>query len=203
MAAFASSPRTDWVLVTGQPGCGKTTAVKALVAALQRRGAKVRGFYTDEVLGRGSRVGFDVVTVPDGARGVLSRKGLAGPKCGAYGVDVEAFERLALPTLAGDEVYVLDEIGRMELKSAAFAERVEALLGVAQHHELGRRRYCEPSSPDIVKETRRPTTPRHQHDTTPAQVNVHWLAPGQVAGYLLEFFALLGNPGWFYRELST
>ena len=128
---FASSPKTDWVLVTGQPGCGKTTAVKALVAALQEQNCSVRGFYTDEVLGAGGRTGFDVVTVPDRESGVLSRKGGAGPKCGRYAVDVDAFERLALPTLDdddGDVVYVLDEIGRMELKSEAFAARVEALL---------------------------------------------------------------------------
>lgn len=130
---FASSPETDWVLVTGQPGCGKTTAVKALVAALREQKCEVRGFYTEEVLGaREKRTGFDVVTVPEHRTGVLSRKGGAGPKCGQYAVDVDAFERLALPTLGddanGDVVYVLDEIGRMELRSAAFAGRVEALL---------------------------------------------------------------------------
>ncbi len=78
--------------------------------------------------------GFDVVTVPDGQRGVLSRKGgpAGQPKTGQYSVDVEAFEALALPTLANDDdtsvVYILDEIGRMELHSHAFASRVQALL---------------------------------------------------------------------------
>ena len=72
------------------------------------------------------------MSVPDGRRGPLARKGAAGPKVGQYGVDVEGFERLALPTLDVDDdddtIYVLDEIGRMELKSEAFATRVEALL---------------------------------------------------------------------------
>jgi nucleoside-triphosphatase THEP1 len=99
--------------------------------------------------------GFDVVTVPDGQRGeqiekfddgilefivgvimagILSRKGgpAGQPKTGQYSVDVAAFEELALPTLADDEdestVYILDEIGRMELHSSAFASRVAALL---------------------------------------------------------------------------
>ena len=48
-------------------------------------------------------------------------------------MDVTSFEKLALPSLADEDdpstVYILDEIGRMELHSAAFASRVEAMLG--------------------------------------------------------------------------
>ena len=135
MATFATHSDTDWILLTGQPGCGKTTAVKRLSEALARDGVQLRGFVTEEVLVGGKRVGFDVVTIPDRKRGILSRKGgpAAHPKTGQYSVDVASFEKLALPTIeppAGQEdvVLVLDEIGRMELHSAAFAARVEELL---------------------------------------------------------------------------
>ena len=135
MATFATHSDTDWILLTGQPGCGKTTAVKRLSEALARDGVKLRGFVTEEVLVGGKRVGFDVVTIPDGKRGILSRKGgpAAHPKTGQYSVDVASFEKLALPTIAPpagqeDVVLALDEIGRMELHSAAFAARVEELL---------------------------------------------------------------------------
>ena len=124
-----------WTLVTGQPGSGKTTLVRTVCDALSARGHRLRGFYTDEVCDRsGVRIGFDVVTIPDGRRGVLSRKqGLpaAWPKVGQYTVDVAAFEALALPTLAtpsAGTMVVVDEIGRMELRSEAFRRAIEELL---------------------------------------------------------------------------
>ena len=91
--------------MTGQPGSGKTTAVKKLVNFLQSHGKECRGFYTDEVLDpkTKSRIGFDVVTVPDGKRGILSRKAGFGlqtkHKTGLYFVDVNSFEAIALPSL--------------------------------------------------------------------------------------------------------
>ena len=157
----------EWILVTGQPGSGKTTAVKKLVDFLHSRGQRCKGFYTDEVLDpkTKSRIGFDVVTVPDGKRGILSRKAGYGVqtkyKTGQYFVDADSFEAMALPSLEKNEVstpktaskkqklnkssrrsddinktgedddtiLVLDEIGRMELHSTAFSDRVRDLLG--------------------------------------------------------------------------
>lgn len=133
--------KIDWILVTGQPGCGKTTAVRRMVDLLQSHGVPCQGFYTDEVLSKQShqRIGFDVVTVPDQKRGVLARQeGLkSNYKTGKYYVDVDSFESLALPTLKGgtvDTVYVLDEIGRMELHSKIFAEDVREM--VKRHGKL-------------------------------------------------------------------
>jgi nucleoside-triphosphatase len=138
---------TDWILVTGQPGCGKTTAVTKMVKLLQAKGMDCRGFYTEEVRVGSNRIGFDVVTVssqqPQEQRGILARsEGLPSsfPKTGKYRVDVASFEKLALPSLAviPDDnnhkekkkpiVYVLDEIGRMELHSKKFPDHVRQML---------------------------------------------------------------------------
>ena len=56
------------------PGVGKTTLCRKAYEVLKDKGIKVQGFYTEEVRNsqKGSRVGFDVVTL-DGQRGPLAR----------------------------------------------------------------------------------------------------------------------------------
>ena len=118
------------VLVEARPGAGKTTAVVRLADRLRSAGLSLAGFLTEEIRERRLRVGFRIETF-DGGRGVLAHVDLPGPpRVGKYGVDLEAFERLALPALeppAGG-VTVIDELGKMELASERFREAVTALL---------------------------------------------------------------------------
>ena len=119
------------ILVEGRPGSGKTTVAARLVDLLATRGVEVRGFVTHEVREAGRRVGFTVETV-DGKRATLAHVSFPGPpRVGKYGVDLRAFERLALPALAGSPrrgVVVIDELGKMELASERFRETVSALF---------------------------------------------------------------------------
>jgi nucleoside-triphosphatase len=122
-------PRLN-LLVTGKPGVGKTTLAERLVEEL-RRSCHLAGFTTTEVRdAAGERLGFDVVTIA-GKRGKLARVGLASPVCvGRYGVNIEAFERLALPEIARRDIdlIVIDEIGKMECASGRFRRAVEDAL---------------------------------------------------------------------------
>jgi nucleoside-triphosphatase len=92
---------------------------------------RVGGFVTGELRERGSRVGFSVETF-DGERATLAHVSLPGPpRVGRYGVDLEAFERVALPALTAAkraDVVVLDELGKMELASERFRAAVAALF---------------------------------------------------------------------------
>ncbi|UCG38413.1 MAG: AAA family ATPase [bacterium] len=111
------------ILLTGRPGCGKTTLIRRVVEYLQ---VPVKGFYTEEVRGADRRrTGFDVITL-DGRRGPLARTGVRGPRVGRYGVDLAFLEAEALPELVPvpGVLTVIDEIGKMECISAAFRKAV-------------------------------------------------------------------------------
>lgn len=118
------------LLLTGKPGVGKTTLVEQVVERLRRR-VRLAGFTTAEILDvRGERCGFRVRTL-DGEEAELARAGAPSPvRVGRYGVDLEAFERLALPALArrDAELLVIDEIGKMECASGRFRRALEDTL---------------------------------------------------------------------------
>ncbi len=117
------------LLLTGPPGVGKTTIVRKVVDAL---GPRAGGFYTEEVRHQGKRVGFRIVTL-EGKRAWLARVGLSSRyRVGRYGVDIDALERVGVTAiqhaLASSDVIIIDEIGRMELASAAFVRVVDAAM---------------------------------------------------------------------------
>jgi nucleoside-triphosphatase len=123
---------TPRLLLEGRPGIGKTTVARRLLTLLQEAGVPVGGFTTGELRTSGRREGF-VVEAASGAREVLAHVGLPGPpRVGRYGVDLAGFERVALPALRRPRtggVVVLDELGKMELASAAFRAAVVELFG--------------------------------------------------------------------------
>lgn len=98
---------------------------------LREAGVAVSGFVTREVREGGRRTGFRIETV-SGEEGTLARVGhRGGPRVGRYGVDLEAFERIVLPTLEdtpAGTVLVIDELGKMELASELFRDAVAALF---------------------------------------------------------------------------
>ncbi len=121
------------LLLTGAPGSGKTSLIRAVVAALPGRAG---GFFTDEIREGGTRVGFRVTTL-DGRTGVLAHvKGVRGPTVGRYAVDVPVLEAVGVEALEAAtreaDLIVVDEIGRMELCSPRFVAALETALAAAK-----------------------------------------------------------------------
>ncbi|MFZ5448493.1 MAG: nucleoside-triphosphatase [Thermodesulfobacteriota bacterium] len=114
------------ILLTGPPQCGKTTVIQKVVAGFPGR---VAGFFTREVRDRGRRVGFEIITL-DGNSALLSHVDFTGPRVGKYGVNLDNFHRVALPTLEaapGVDLIVVDEVGKMECLSDKFVAAMERL----------------------------------------------------------------------------
>lgn len=117
-------------LVTGRPGCGKTTLIGRLVEAL---GASAGGFYTGEIRRhRGRREGFSLTTL-DGQTATLASIHITSRhRVSKYGVDLEALDAVGVPAIeratAEAEMVVVDEIGKMELFSNRFRQGVLAAL---------------------------------------------------------------------------
>ena len=116
-------------LLTGPPGIGKSTAMRRIAAALA--GRKLGGFTTGEIREKGQRVGFGLEGF-DGTRAVLAHVGIASAHhVSRYGVDLEALDRFVDSTLdpaAQPDVYLVDEIGKMECLSPRFVAAIERLL---------------------------------------------------------------------------
>jgi len=110
------------ILLTGLPGCGKTTAIINIIASLECE--KVAGFYTQEIRENNNRKGFRFKRL-DGITGILAHVDIKGRfKVGKYGVDVIDFEKSVVPVLDVErtdaELFVIDEIGKMECFSEKF-----------------------------------------------------------------------------------
>ncbi len=120
------------LLLTGRPGIGKTTVIKAVAESLDERAG---GFYTGEIRGPGGRQGFRLVTL-DGREAVMAHVNLRGqgrPRVSRYGVDVGAIERVGVAALRRamreGQIVVVDEIGKMELSCGPFKEAVLQAVG--------------------------------------------------------------------------
>ncbi len=124
------------IVITGEPGVGKTTLVKKIIDKLGKRAI---GFWTEEIRDPETqkRTGFRIRTT-EGKKKIFSSKFFTSKKLvGSYGVNVDYFEEIALPILERAvtearkdkrKVVVIDEVGKMELFSKKFREVVRGIV---------------------------------------------------------------------------
>jgi nucleoside-triphosphatase len=123
------APQGHLLLLTGAPGIGKTTLIRKIAERLGDR--RLNGFYTQEIRNLGQRLGFRLVTF-SGEEGVIAHVRFRGiHRVGKYGVDVATIDRMVETALSPEErtdVYLVDEIGKMECLSERFVAAMRHLL---------------------------------------------------------------------------
>jgi nucleoside-triphosphatase len=117
------------LLLTGRPGVGKTTIIRAVGRALGH--LPLVGFFTEEIRVGRERRGFRLVTF-GGEEAVIAHVEFPPPRVSKYGVDVGSIERFARDLRdTGDPsagIYLIDEIGRMECLSGTFVRVMRHLV---------------------------------------------------------------------------
>jgi len=124
------------VAITGQPGVGKTTVCRAVADRLGRStGGMICSEITEEDSGGGDsrvrRVGFELLDLQTGVKGVLAHIRGDGPRVGKYHVNLHDLDRIgvsAILSAVGTDLIVIDEIAPMELTSQRFIRAVEEAL---------------------------------------------------------------------------
>lgn len=107
------------IFLTGAPSSGKTTVIKKVIEGL---GIPANGFYTEEERIEGRRTGFLMKTL-DGRSGYLAHQGIKSDfHIRRYGVSIENIEAMAASSIVplGENIIILDEIGKMECFSEVF-----------------------------------------------------------------------------------
>lgn len=118
------------LILTGAPGVGKTTVIKAVIDQL---GERAGGFYTEELLGPGGRKGFKLITL-DGPWGIMAHVDFKSrSKMGRYGVAVDVIDQYGVTAIKAalehKPIVIIDEIGKMELFSSPFQAAVLKAVG--------------------------------------------------------------------------
>ncbi|WNQ11881.1 nucleoside-triphosphatase [Paenibacillus aurantius] len=126
-------------LLTGKPRAGKSSAIKRII---QQTGPEYfGGFYTEEIRSSTDRTGFTCITL-DGKTVCMASVDSTSPvRVGRYGVDLDAFESVALEavrvSLTTKKITVVDEIGFMQMLSAPFETMIHEVISSSTHAILG------------------------------------------------------------------
>ena len=119
--------------ITGIPKAGKTTLIQNIIYSLKAKLKKLKigGFISPEIKEHGKRTGFKVVNIDNGFTRTLSSIDGDGPKVGKHHVNIKGFESVAIPALKKFlqyDVFIIDELGAMELKSNLFLNKTEEIF---------------------------------------------------------------------------
>ena len=130
------------LIITGESGSGKTTALANLIEQCQQQGLPLRGMLCPGEMKDGKRFSSDLLDIATNERCLFGhRTGVLDKQTGTRFTFTE--EGIALGKLAFDHnklnqggVCIVDEIGPMELKGQGFGEHISPLLSIANSRHI-------------------------------------------------------------------
>jgi nucleoside-triphosphatase len=118
------------ILLSGEPRVGKTTVLKKIIQMIGE--SKCIGFYTEEIRDEFDRIGFDCVSLDGKRKKIADVNFNSDIRIGRYGIDIDAFEDLALNAIkdyyGSNKVIIIDEIGPMQLLSTKFKQEINNIM---------------------------------------------------------------------------
>lgn len=139
------------IFITGKPRCGKTSLIKEIIKELK---LDAGGFYTSEIREEKARAGFEIRSLR-GKKGVLAHKHFKSPvRVSSYKVNIKDLEEIGvgsiLEALRKNKIIVVDELGKMEMKSSKFKQTVLVALN-SESKVLGTIKLTPGSFTDKIK----------------------------------------------------
>lgn len=122
------------ILITGLPGCGKSTLISRIIDYYTKHNFIIHGFITPEVREHDKRIGFDIIDIFSGEKSQLARVGKFNTKyrLGKYNIFIDKFDKFMEKTLNLEktqfDLIIIDEIGKMELFSEGFQEIIKRIF---------------------------------------------------------------------------
>ncbi|MEM0141413.1 MAG: NTPase [Thermoplasmatales archaeon] len=121
------------ISLAGLPGVGKTQTLVKTIDILEREGNTVGGILTEKVMENKEQVGLMVLDWHSKNSIVFAHKSINSRiRIGKFGVDLKAFDQVAIPALEwareNADVIIIDEVGKIEQESKPYTELVKDIL---------------------------------------------------------------------------